>query len=301
MTYSIVARDPETGDFGVAVQSHWFAAGEGVPWAEPGVGAVATQAMIDESYGPRGLALMRSGRSAPEALEQLVAEDEGRDHRQIAMVDARGTVAVHTGSRCLRHAGHRTGDAFSAQANMMMNPTVWGAMAAAYEREVGKDLAHRLLGALEAAEAEGGDIRGRQAAGILVVKATPSDRPWQDTIVHFRVDDHPEPLAELRRLVDLKSAYAKMDAAERLEIAGDLAGALRELQEALLAQRDNPEFAFWTAVAMAGQGRVDEARDTIRMAYRAGDGWVELLKRLAAEGFLEVPQETIAALLPNAE
>lgn len=300
MTYSIVARDPRTGDLGVAVQSHWFAAGDVVMWAEPGVGAVATQALAEAAHGPLGLELMRQGKSAPQALEARMAADEGCDHRQVAMVDADGRVAAHTGARCLREAGHRTGDGFSVEANMMMRATVWDAMAAAYQEAAGKDLAHRLLDALDAAEAEGGDVRGKQAAGVLVVKASASGRPWEDTILHIRVDDHPEPLPELRRLVDLKFAYDRLDAAEKLELAGDMAGAIREQEQAFAEHPDNAEFAFWTAIALAGQGRIDEARRIMDVAYRTYHGWAELLRRLAADGFLEVPQEAIAALLPDA-
>jgi len=299
VTYSIVARDPETGELGVAVQSHWFAAGSQVMWAEAGVGAVATQAMVEPAYGPRGLSLMREGRSASAALDALVGADEGRDHRQVAMVDARGEVAAHTGARCMREAGHRTAEGVSAQANMMLRATVWQAMIDAFEASPGPDLAHRLLDALDAAEAEGGDIRGRQAAGILVVRATPSGRPWEDVALHFRVDDHPEPLAELRRLVELKGAYERLEAAERLEIAGDLAGALREQQAALAAYPDHAEIAFWTALGLAAAGRLDQARRTIQVAYREHAGWAELLRRLAQDGFLDLPQERVAALLPE--
>ena len=299
MTYSIVSRDPETGDLGVAVQSHWFGAGAEVMWAQSGVGAIATQATIEVSYGPEGLALMQSGMSAADVLEQLLAADEGRDHRQVAMVDAAGNVAVHTGSCCIREAGHRTGDGFSAQANLMRKETVWDAMHDAYAQSAGKDLAHRMIDTLDAAEAEGGDIRGRQAAGVLVVRETPSGRPWRDTVVHIRVDDHPEPLLELRRLVDLKAVYVLLEAAEELELAGDLPGALRERRRALAAYPDHAEIAFWTAISLAGRGDVEEARRIMEVPYRDHDGWVELLRRLAADGLVEIPREAVAALLPN--
>jgi uncharacterized Ntn-hydrolase superfamily protein len=299
VTYSIVSRDPVTGDLGVAVQSHWFGAGEEVMWAQSGAGAIATQASVDVSYGPNGLALMQSGLSAPEVLEQLLAADEGRDYRQVAMVDAAGRVAVHTGSCCIREAGHRAGGGFSAQANIMRRATVWDAMHDAYARSAEGDLAHRLIDALDAAEAEGGDIRGRQSAGILVVRGTPSGRPWEDVMVNVRVDDHPKPLLELRRLVDLKSAYGWLEAAEELELAGDPSGALRERRRALAAYPDHPEIAFWTAISLAAGGEVEEARRIMEVAYRDHDGWVELLKRLTADGFVEIPEETIAALLPD--
>lgn len=296
MTYSIAARDPRTGELGAAVQSHWFAAGELVPWAEAGVGAVATQALVEVGYGPLGLDLMRGGKRAPQALRALLAADEGEMHRQVAMVDPAGEVAAHTGSRCLREAGHRTGDGYSVQANMMLRDTVWDAMAEAFEKSTGP-LTYRLLAALDAAEAEGGDVRGRQAAGILVVKDAPSGRPWEDVVVHLRVDDHPAPLEELRRLVVLKLAYDRLDIAEKLELAGDADGALREQRAALASHPENAEIAFWTAISLATAGEIDEARRTIAVALEAHPGWEQLLRRLAEDGFLEVPVEALAALL----
>ncbi len=298
MTYSIVARDPETGQLGAAVQSHWFAAGDLVLWAEPAVGAVATQSIIEVSHGPEGLRLMREGRRAAAALAERVARDEGRDVRQIGIVDAEGNAAAHTGDRCIAEAGHRVGEGYACQANMMMNATVWDAMAEAYERSQG-DLVHRLLDALDAAEAEGGDVRGKQAAGILVVRAEPGERPWEDIIVQIRVDDHPEPLPELRRLVDLKGAYDRLDEAERLELAGDLDGAMAEQRAALAAFPDNAEIAFWTAVSLAAHGRLEEARQTIGTALAAYEGWAILLRRLVRDGYLEVPREALQALLPE--
>ncbi len=298
MTYSIVARDPETGQLGGAVQSHWFAAGDLVLWAEPAVGAVATQSLVEVSHGPEGLRLMREGKTASEAMAARVASDEGENVRQIGMVDARGGVTVHTGSRCIAEAGHRTGDGYTCQANMMMNDTVWDAMAEAYERSDG-DLVHRLLDALDAAEAEGGDVRGKQAAGIYVVAARPSDKPWEDVVVHIRVDDHPEPLPELRRLVDLKFAYDRLDTAEKLELAGDLDGAFEEQDRALSAFPDNAEIAFWTATSLAAHGRLDEARRTIRTAFEQYPGWEVLLRRLVRDGYLDLPAATLEALLPQ--
>jgi uncharacterized Ntn-hydrolase superfamily protein len=298
MTYSIVARDPETGQLGGAVQSHWFAAGDLVIWADPAAGAVATQSLVEVSHGPEGLRLMREGRTAGEALAERVASDEGEAVRQIGMVDARGGTAVHTGSKCIAEAGHRTGDGYTCQANMMMNDTVWDAMAEAYEKSQ-DDLVHRLLDALDAAEAEGGDVRGKQAAGIYVVKAEPSDKPWEDVIVDIRVDDHPEPLPELRRLVDLKFAYDRLDAAEKLELAGDLDGAFAEQRRALADVPDNAEIAFWTATSLAAHGRLDEARRTIRTAFDQYRGWEVLLRRLVRDGYLAFPPETLEALLPE--
>ena len=181
MTYSIVARDPATGETGVAVQSHWFAVGSTVSGAEAGVGAVATQSFVDPSYGPLGLALMKAGRPAPDALKALLAGDANRDVRQVGMVDAEGRAATHTGRLCMPAAGGQEGKQYVVQANLMERPSVWPAMARAYEAATG-DLADRLLAALDAAEAEGGDIRGRQSAAIVVVKARSTDPRWRELV-----------------------------------------------------------------------------------------------------------------------
>src|SRR3954468_18445124 len=190
-TYSIVARDPESGEMGVAVQSHWFSVGAVVSWARAGVGAVATQSLAEPAYGPRALALLDEGVGATEALRRLTAEDPCADVRQVAIVDAAGEVAVHTGGRCVAFAGDRTGAQFSVQANMMAAAEVWAAMARAYEASEAP-LARRLLAALNAAEGAGGDARGRQSAALLVVPA--DGDPWRRGAA-VRVDDHPEPLA----------------------------------------------------------------------------------------------------------
>src|SRR3989440_12752975 len=212
-TFSIVARDPETGELGVAVQSHWFSVGSNVAWAEAGVGAIATQSFIDPSYGRDGLDLMRGGASAEEALKSLLAKDEGRDVRQVAMIDARGRVAAHTGAKCIEAAGDHVGRNYSVQANLMSNARVWPAMARAFETTKG-DLADRMLAALDAAQAAGGDIRGRQSAAIVVVTGKPTGKPWADRIFDLRVDDHPEPLKELRRLLTFQRAYKHLDTGE---------------------------------------------------------------------------------------
>jgi uncharacterized Ntn-hydrolase superfamily protein len=199
-TYSIVARDPKTGEMGVAVQSHWFSVGSVVSWAEAGVGAVATQSLVDPAYGPLGLELMRTGRTAPEALRSLLAGDDGRAVRQVAMIDADGRVEAHTGPRCIADAGHvvDADNQFSVQANLMANDEIWPAMAKAYRENTG-DLADRLVAALEAAQAVGGDIRGKQSAALLVVSATPTGRPWEDRRFDLRVEDHPQPVQERGR------------------------------------------------------------------------------------------------------
>lgn len=293
MTYSIVARDPETGEVGVAVQSHWFSVGPIVPWAEAGVGGVATQAFVEPAHGPGGLERLRAGRTAQEALEELLSADEQAAHRQVAIVDARGGVAAHTGEMCIREAGHVLGDGFSAQANMMAGGTVWGAMARAFEEADG-DLAARLVGALEAAEGEGGDVRGRQSAAILVVRAEGTDRPWIDRSVDLRVEDHPDPVAELRRLLGLRRAYDRMNEGDELSVLGDLTAALARYAEAEALAPGSPEPVFWHGVMLASAGRVEEAREVLRDVL-AVPRWAELLRRLPEVDLL--PQDALRALL----
>jgi uncharacterized Ntn-hydrolase superfamily protein len=297
MTYSMVARDPSTGQIGVAVQSHYFSVGSIVTWAEPGVGAVATQSFAEPAYGPRGLELIRSGRSAAGALGELIDQDSGEATRQVAIVDNAGRVAVHTGRSCIAEAGHQVGDQVSAQANMMRRDTVWHAMIDAYSATQG-ELATRLMAALQAAEAEGGDIRGRQSAAILVVGGRRSERPWEQRLFDLRVEDHPDPLPELRRLIDLKRAYDHVEEAEKLILGGDVQRALEHYEQAAAAFPDNIEFVFWHGVKLAGAGRVGEARERLDRAYAANDGWSELLSRLVKVGLLPDDPELVRALLP---
>jgi uncharacterized Ntn-hydrolase superfamily protein len=287
-TYSIVARDSATGQLGVAVQSHWFSVGPLVPWAEAGVGAVATQSFVDPRYGPLGLELMRMGRSGPEALRALVSTDADSAVRQVAMIDAQGRVAAFTGERAIEAAGHQTGDGYAVQANLMDRPTVWPAMARAYEAARG-DLAERLLQALEAAEREGGDIRGKQSAAILIVGPENTGRPWADRIVDLRVEDHPEPLSELRRLVTLSRVYRKMNEGDEWMTHQDIPRALAAYQEALSLAPDaatGGEAAFWTGIGLVSAGRVEEAIPFLRRAQAVHPRWADLIRRFPASGLL---------------
>ncbi|HZO18529.1 MAG TPA: DUF1028 domain-containing protein [Gemmatimonadaceae bacterium] len=289
-TYSIVARDSATGEIGVAVQSHWFSVGPLVPWAEAGVGAVATQSFVDPRYGPLGLDLMRMGRSAPEALRALVSSDADSAVRQVAMIDAQGRVAAFTGARAIRAAGHHTGKQYSVQANLMEKPGVWPAMARAFESTKG-DLAERLLAALEAAEREGGDIRGRQSAAMIVVGPTSTGRPWADRRIDLRIEDHPAPVTELRRLVTLARVYQKLNEGDEWVTKNDMPRAVEAYGAATSLLPDaatNGEAVFWTGISLANAKRVDEAIPYLRRAYAADRRWAELVTRL--------PE---AALLPN--
>jgi uncharacterized Ntn-hydrolase superfamily protein len=299
-TYSIVARDADTGEIGVAVQSHWFSVGAIVPWAEAGVGAVATQSFVEPSYGPLGLDLMRMGRSASEALRALVSTDADEAVRQVAMVDANGIAAAHTGSRAIDAAGHHIGDAYSAQANMMENATVWDAMARAYESSSG-DLAERLLTALEAAQAEGGDIRGKQSAALVVVSGEPTGKPWIDRRFDLRIEDHPTPVMELRRLVTLQRAYLKLNEGDGWVTKGDLERAMEAYAVAMDLVPDeatNGEAPFWVGATLAASDRAAEALPFLRRAFAQDPNWVELLMRLPAADLL--PSMEVAKQLAEA-
>lgn len=296
MTYSIVARDPETGALGVAVQSHWFSVGSVVTWAESGVGAIATQSFAEPAYGPRGLALLRLGIDPETALQALTSADVEQARRQVAFVDATGRVAAHTGALCIEAAGHITADGVTVQANMMRSASVWPAMLEAYQRSKG-DLTDRLLAALDAAEAAGGDIRGRQSAAMLIAAGTSSSQPWRDRLVDLRVDDAPDPLAELHRLVNVHRGYQHMEAAETHQIAGDLAGSLEEYQLARPLLGANDEAAFWSAILMADAGRVEEGKALLADIAAREPGWNDLLRRLPAVDLLHNGEATVTALL----
>ena len=275
-----MARDPRTGEFGVAVQSHWFSVGPIVPWARPGVGAIATQANAEISYGPRGLELLESGLSAADALARLLAQDPGRDSRQVAIVDGAGEVAAHTGTGCMAFAGDIQGDGVSCQANIMVSPDVWPAMLAAFDHVADGSLTLALLAALDAAEAVGGDIRGRQSAAILVVPAVGNS--W-DAVISLRVEDHPEPLPELRRLHRLDEAYKLAGQADQLTGAGrhDEAATLY-LRAAELAPEAH-ELRFWAGLGAAQAGDMDRALAHMQAAIDAQPGWLVLLDRLTPD------------------
>lgn len=298
MTYSITARCPDTARIGVAVQSHHLGVGSVVPWLESGVGAIATQSLVEVSYGPLGLALLKAGRSPEETLAGLVAADAGQAVRQVGVVAADGSAAAHTGRRCIAAAGHLVLEGATVQANMMRDEGVPEAMAASWSASAGEPLEERLLRSLEAAQEAGGDIRGQQSAALVVVAAEPSGRPWQDRQVDLRVEDAAAPLPELRRLVGLRRAYAEVDRGDALTALGDTEAAAGAYALAGSLAPGHVELAFWRGVGLAATGREDEAAAFLAVAYADHDGWAELLRRLPASGLFAADAELLGRVLP---
>jgi uncharacterized Ntn-hydrolase superfamily protein len=295
-TYSIVARDAETGELGVAVQSHWFSVGSIVAWAEPGVGAVATQSFVDPDYGPLGLNLMRSGKDASQALEALIGIDEHANVRQVGMVDASGIVANFTGDKAIIEYCDLVGDGFAVQANLMWKSTVCEAMATAYESTEG-DLGERLMASLEAAESEGGDIRGKQSAALLVVSGDRSLPAWGGRVFDLRIEDHPDPLVELRRLLTMNRAYNLMNEGDGHFTEGNIEKAVEAYGAAEALVPDSHEMVFWHAVTLAGAGRVEQALPLFDKAFAMWPKWRELIPRLPASGLLPDDPELVAEIL----
>jgi uncharacterized Ntn-hydrolase superfamily protein len=278
-TYSIVARDPETGELGGAVQSHWFSVGSLCVWARPGIGAVATQSVVEPAYGPNALDRLADGIGAQQALGELLAADSLAAVRQVAVIDPHGGLSTHTGGECIAHAGHVTGEHHSAQANMMARETVPQAMSDAFTNATGP-LSERLFAALEAAEAEGGDVRGRQSAAIVVVG--PEGEPWRRT-VDLRVEDHAEPLNELGRLLALQRAYDLAGSADELLAAGRVEEAGERYREASRIAPESDELLFWAGLALAQAGDLDAGVEAVRQAAERQPNWLVLLDRLSED------------------
>jgi uncharacterized Ntn-hydrolase superfamily protein len=298
-TYSIVAIDKQTGELGAAVQSHWFSVGSIVPWVESEVGAVCTQSFVEASYGPLGLELMRAGKNAEEALAALLKADKSESVRQVAMIDASGRAAVHTGKNCIPEAGHHLGDGFSCQANLMLNGSVWPAMAKAFESTPG-ELVDRLMAALEAAQAEGGDIRGKQSAAIIVVRGKSSGVWWKDRIYDLRVEDHPAPLVELKRLIRLNKAYNFMNAGDELLTENKVEEAMKSYLKAMEMYPGNTEMIFWPAVTLASIGRVEESLPLFKKVFAIDHNWAILVPRLPQVGQLPKDKTLIKRILAQA-
>lgn len=297
-TFSIVARDERTGDLAVGVQSHWFSVGTTVSWGEAGVGVVATQSFVNKSFGIRGLQLLKLGKNAQQALDELLKADEGRDVRQVAIVDAKGNVAVHTGKKCIDFAGHKKGKNFSVQANMMLSNAVPDAMAAAFERNATLPLPERVVKALEAAQGAGGDVRGKQSAVLLVVRAKATGAPWDDNhLVDLRVDDNPQPILELGRLLRVHRAYEHMNNGDLAIEKNDMKRAMNEYGAAMKLFPDNLEMKYWTAIGLANDKQITKAADMLRSIYAKDPNWRELTRRLPKVGLLTVSGKELKELL----
>jgi uncharacterized Ntn-hydrolase superfamily protein len=298
-TYSIVAIDKETGEMGAAVQSHWFSVGSIVIWAESGVGAICTQSFVEASYGPLGLDLMRAGKTAEEAMAGLLRADKFEAVRQVAMIDNQGRVAAHTGKNCIPEAGHFIGGGFTCQANLMLKNTVWNAMAKAFEGTKG-ELVDRLMAALEAAEGEGGDIRGRQSAAVIVVKGKSSGAPWKDRLYDLRVEDNPAPLIELKRLIRLNKAYNFMNRGDELLTENKVEEAMKSYTQAMDMYPDNAEMVFWPAVTLASTGKVEESLPLFKKVFAMDNNWAILVPRLPQVGQLPKDEALIEKILAQA-
>jgi uncharacterized Ntn-hydrolase superfamily protein len=295
-TYSIIARDPLTGEMGAAVQSHWFSVGSIVTWAEAGVGVVATQSFTNPSFGPRGLELLRQGRDPDEVVREMIVADDGRDVRQLAVLGPVGRAVAYTGRRCIPRCGHLVGDGFSVQANTMVSDEVWPAMDRAFEDTEGP-LAERMVAALEAAESAGGDLRGSQSASILVVRGRSTGQPWEDRVIDLRVEDHPRPVEELRRLLEVHRAYREMNDGDAALERGDMAAALRHYGAARERYPQNEEMMFWQAAMLVNNGRWEEALPLFRETFARNLRWREALPDLVRLGHLRLEQVQLDVLM----
>jgi uncharacterized Ntn-hydrolase superfamily protein len=296
-TYSIVARDARTGEMAVGVQSHWFSVGTLVSWGLSGVGVVATQSFVNPAFGPEGIKLMAEGKSAEETVKKLIAEDEGRDYRQVAILDAVGNAYAYTGNKCIASANHLAGKNFSVQANMMLNDQVVPAMAMAFLNNRHLPLAERVLKVLQAAEETGGDIRGKQSAALIVVGSKPAAHTWQDKKIDLRVDDHQEPLIELERLLKVHRAYDHMNQGDIAIEKSDMKMALQEYGSAEKLFPNNLEMKYWKAIALANNGMLDDALPILKGVFEADENWRELTKRLPASGLLAISEEDLSLVL----
>jgi uncharacterized Ntn-hydrolase superfamily protein len=299
-TYSIVARDPETGEMGVAVQSHWFSVGSIVSWGEAGVGVVATQSFVNPAFGPDGLELLKSGMTAEQVVDKLIAEDEGRDVRQLAIIDVNGNVKSYTGKNCIPGAGNIVGENYSVQANLMLNDKVPGAMSKAFEKSTGP-LAERLIAALFAAEEVGGDIRGKQSAAILVVKGDSTGKVWEDRLIDLRVEDDPYPLDKLDRLLKIHRAYAHMNAGDLAVEHGDMELAMKEYSSAEKMFPENEEMKFWHATTLVNSGDLEGSLPLFKEVFSKNQNWKILVPRLVPIGLLKVTNEELKKILSVSE
>ncbi len=295
-TFSIVAYDSATGDMGVAVQSHWFSVGTIVTWGEAGVGVIATQSFVNPAFGPDGLKLLKDGLSPKEVVDKLISEDDGRDFRQLAVLDSKGRVAAYTGKKCIESAGDIQGKNFSAQANMMLNENIWPAMAKSFDTSKGT-LAERLVVALEAAQKAGGDIRGKQSAALLVVSGKPTGKVWKDRKVDLRVEDSDEPIKEIKRLLTVHQAYEHMNNGDLAVEKNDMKLAMDEYSAAEKMFPDNLEMKYWKAVTLANNGELDKSLPIFKEVFNKDKNWKTLTKRIVKNGLLTVDEKSLNKIL----
>ncbi len=296
-TFSIVARDSRTGEMAVAVQSHWFSVGTVVTWGEAGVGVIATQSFVNKSFGLRGLALLKQGKSPQEALDILLSDDAGREVRQLAILDTLGRVATHTGKNCIDAAGHINGKDFSVQANMMLNEKVWPAMAQAWNESTQLPLAERMIEVMKKAQAAGGDIRGKQSAVLIIFRPQKTDAPWDDKVIDLRVDDHAEPIKDLERLLKVHRAYEHMNAGDLYVEKNDMANAMKEYNDAMKMFPGNLEMKYWTAITLANNKQLQKALPILKDVYTKDPNWRELTRRLPKAGLLTVSEADLKKLM----
>lgn len=297
-TYSIVARDSVTGEMGVAVQSHWFSVGTLVSWGEAGIGVIATQSFINASFGPRGLALLKNGLSPQQVVDFLITSDEGRDVRQLAVLDSKGRAASYTGKNCIPAAGNIAGKNFSVQANLMVNNKVWPAMEKAF-KQTKAPLAERMVAALEAAQKEGGDIRGKQSAALLVVRGKSTGKVWEDRLIDLRVDDSPNPVKEIKRLLKVHRAYDHMNNGDLAVEKGNMSLAMQEYSAAEKMFPGNEEMKYWHAVTLANNGKVKEAIPLFKKVFSKNQNWKILTPRIRKVGLLNVSDVELKQILGN--
>ena len=295
-TFSIVARDTVTGELGVAVQSHWFNVGAVVPWGEAGVGVVATQSFVNVSFGIRGLELLKQGLAPYQVIDTLLSDDDGRDLRQVAVLDSKGRVASYTGKNCVPAAGNLTGDNFSVQANLMLNDRVWPAMAEGFKTAKGP-LAERMVAALEAGQKAGGDIRGKQSAALMVFKGQSTGKRWEDKLIDLRVEDNPEPIKELKRVLKVYRAYEHMNNGDLAVEKGNMKKAMEEYSAAEKMFPGNEEMKYWHAVTLANNGRVTDSLPIFKEVFSANVNWKTLTPRLVPAGLLKVSAEDLNKIL----
>ena len=298
-TYSIVAKDANTGEMAVGVQSHWFSVGTLVSWGKSGVGVVATQSFVNPSYGPNGIELMENGVSAEEALKNLTDKDEGRDFRQAAMLDVNGSVNAFTGEKCIESAGHFVGDNFSVQANMMLNNEVIPAMKKAFEDNSNLPLAERIIKVFEAAESVGGDIRGKQSAALIVVGAQKTSNVWEDKKIDLRVDDSSNPIKEIKRLLKVHRAYDHMNKGDLAIEENDMDKALSEYGKAQVLFPENHEMSFWKAIALLNNGKKEAARPILKKVFKENPNWKKLIYRLPKSGLILMKFKELDSYLNN--